>query len=534
MNNYIKIVLLFLSIFSTSLYSYSATDYVTVWETTSDNESVVIPTYPSISYDYDVDCDNDGVFEQTGVTGDATCTYASAGEHTIVIKGAYLYVYINNGASKEKIKEIKQWGTILWVSLEDAYYGASNLNITATDAPNLTYANGATFAFHSTDLSTATNINNWDMSNIEYMAGMFMRSSFNSNVSDWNVSKVNDMTFVFAYTPFNQNINNWDMSNVSNLYGMFAYSSFAQNIGDWDVSKVENMSYIFAYTPFNQNINNWDTVAVSDMHGAFAYSSFNQDIGDWDVSNVENMSAVFAYSPFNQDIGDWDVSNVESLESTFSGSDFDQDISSWDVRNVTNIDDIFAECEIVQDISMWQLDSVDENGDGVKDGDQVNVATNVFTKADGTPSFVTAISSDGTIAVTTSAEESPSSNFTAPYGKFKIDITAIPFGSDQTITLFFNDDLEITQILKYNRVSANYEVYPTDSIVHDEVNKQIIITYTVQNGGNYDLDASDNAAIYDPIIPVIPAPVAVPISDSRYMFFALAILLIGLRQVMRR
>ena len=42
-------------------------------------------------------------------------------------------------------------------------------------------------------------INNWDVSNVEYMTGMFANaSSFNQPLNNWNVSKVTNMSDMFA------------------------------------------------------------------------------------------------------------------------------------------------------------------------------------------------------------------------------------------------------------------------------------------------------------------------------------------------
>ena len=54
-------------------------------------------------------------------------------------------------------------------------------------------------------------INNWDVSNVEYMSGMFANaSSFNQPLNNWNVSKVTNMGGMFRYAEsFNQPLNKW-------------------------------------------------------------------------------------------------------------------------------------------------------------------------------------------------------------------------------------------------------------------------------------------------------------------------------------
>ena len=53
---------------------------------TSSNTQFTIPTYSGETYNYNVDCDNDGLDEATAQTGNYTCSYASAGTYTISIK----------------------------------------------------------------------------------------------------------------------------------------------------------------------------------------------------------------------------------------------------------------------------------------------------------------------------------------------------------------------------------------------------------------------------------------------------------------
>ena len=53
-------------------------------------------------------------------------------------------------------------------------------------------------------------------------------------------------------------INNWDVSNVSSMWGMFnGATSFNQSLDNWNVSNVKNMECMFEdATSFNQPLNN--------------------------------------------------------------------------------------------------------------------------------------------------------------------------------------------------------------------------------------------------------------------------------------
>ena len=122
-----------------------------------------------------------------------------------------------------------------------AFYGASNLTLTATDAPNLT---GVT-----------------DMS---YMFGY--ASAFNQNISSWDVSTVTNMQYMFySASAFNQDISSWDVSKVTNMQYMFySASAFNQNISSWDVSTVTNMQYMFtsatlSYINYDALLTGWSS-----------------------------------------------------------------------------------------------------------------------------------------------------------------------------------------------------------------------------------------------------------------------------------
>jgi len=236
---------------------------------TSASDQFTIPTTGG-GYNYDVDW-GDGT-TSTGVTGSTTHTFPSAGNYTVKISGAFPRIYFNNGGDKAKLLEVQNWGNIAWTSMERAFYGCSNMDVTATDVP---------------DLSSVTN-----------MFVMFFGASSlvgNSSFDNWDVSSVTNMRYIFnGASSFNQPLN-WDVSSVTNMeYMLFGASSFNQDIGSWDVSSVTNMQNMFyGATSFNQDISSWNVSSVTNMgYMFFNATSFNQPL-NWDVSSVTNMSGVF-------------------------------------------------------------------------------------------------------------------------------------------------------------------------------------------------------------------------------------------------
>ncbi len=249
----------------------------------------------SQQYNYDVDCDSDGIKEATNVTGSYYCMYNQNGVHRITFSGLFPSLRI------ERVIEIEQWGTQIWSSMAYSFSNAQNLKITAIDNP--------------------------DLSQVSNLSGMFARSSFDPKYN-------------------NQSMSDWDVSHITNMNSMFRETkNFTQNINSWDVSHVTDMGLMFfAAYDFNQDIGNWNTGNVNTLYGMFmSADSFNQDIGNWDTSKVTNMSSMFnGAKSFNQSIGNWDVSKVTDMELmlksalSFSTRNYDDMLMAWSALQLSS------------------------------------------------------------------------------------------------------------------------------------------------------------------------------------------------------
>ena len=175
-------------------------DFVTVWETKTDNNAIMIPVGDSAST-YAVDW-GDGTMNR-GVTGNAMHVYGDAGSHTVRIFGGFERIYLGgNGTNAAKLQSIGQWGNASWASMSGAFEGAENMVYRATDVP---------------DLSGVTN-----------MSGMFHNAtSFNGDISAWDVSQATDMSGMFTgATAFEQNLGDWlitlDSTSIDDAPGIVA------------------------------------------------------------------------------------------------------------------------------------------------------------------------------------------------------------------------------------------------------------------------------------------------------------------------
>jgi len=347
--------------------------FITVWETNSSDSNITIPTLANTyKYNYIVDW-GDGNIEQN-ISGNISHTYRVDGNHTVKIYGDFPTIYFNDdyanpSANTLQVKAISDWGDVKWKSMNKSFKGCSNLELTATDTPNLTQVSSLNYMF-SQIKKVNSSISNWDVSNITRMSYTFSYlSDFNQPLNDWNTSKVIEMSGMFdRSTKFNQPLNNWDVSNVTSTKSMFyGVADFNQPLNDWNTSKIYNMTRMFfSARSFNQPLNNWDTSNVRNMQQLFSYSKkFNQNINNWNTSKVTNMSFVFSYTDdFNQPINDWNVSNVITMNGMFEHSQgFNQSLSNWDVSNVTNMNRMFSNTSnFNQNISNWDVSNVTDMG----------------------------------------------------------------------------------------------------------------------------------------------------------------------------
>jgi hypothetical protein len=104
--------------------------------------------------------------------------------------------------NSKKLIEVQQWGNIRWSSMQGAFYGAINLNVSALDAPK--FPIGAAISMYGM-FNGATNIrgnfSHRDVSQVTTMHDMFVNTSFDYDISAWNVSSLTDATNMFYQNP---------------------------------------------------------------------------------------------------------------------------------------------------------------------------------------------------------------------------------------------------------------------------------------------------------------------------------------------
>lgn len=301
-----------------STRAFSQSEFITRWNLATTGSSPTQITFPVgtsgvVSYSWTT--------VPAGSVGTGTFTGSAALIHSLPA-GATIRLSISpvnfNSISlnvttgdKRRLLDIEQWGTTAWTTMQKAFTGCSNLQISATDAP---------------DLSGVTNLS-------DMFSGCVALNS--PNLTTWNTASVTDMSYMFssAYA-FNQNIGSWNTANVTNMAAMFANTRmFNQNIGTWNTASVRDMNNMFSGSyAFNQNIGTWNTISLtitsSMFNGALA---FNQSLNTWNISSLTDVSAMFyAATAFNQGFSAWNVSGITNMYNMFYGATaFDQSLASW-------------------------------------------------------------------------------------------------------------------------------------------------------------------------------------------------------------
>lgn len=344
-------LLLFACLITTNALAAPSDHFVTTWKTdnhgTPNNTSIAVPM---VGGPFDVDWDNDGTFDEFGLSGSVTHDYGLAGTYTIRIAGDYDSISFGNVPGPDggnyKILSIDQWGTNSWTTMEKAFRMTWNLQVPATDTPDFSAVTSMWAMFSNAPLANP-DTTNWDTSSVTNMVGMFAQAhSANPDTSNWNTSSVTSMAVMFSHAiSANPDTSNWDTSAVTNMAAMFEGATSANpDTSGWNTSAVTNMSFMFVNTVMaNPDTSGWDTSAVTDMTLMFSNAAAaNPDVSGWDTSMVTSMRNMFrSVTSFDQDIGSWDVTSLTNAEEMFYGvtlstTKYENLLVGWNAQTLQN------------------------------------------------------------------------------------------------------------------------------------------------------------------------------------------------------
>ncbi len=318
--------------------------FVTTWKTdnpgVSDDNQITIPTHSEETYNFSVNW-GDGTSD-SGVTGDITHTYTVPGTYEVAIIGEFPRISFNpfTVGDQTKILLVNQWGNASWTSFDLAFYGCSNLDIVATDVPDLSRVNSLAGAFWDCNSLRGNNFfNEWDISNVTDLTAMFfLANSFNQPLDKWDLRNVTQMSnMFFQATQFNQPLDKWNVENVENMHSMFKLAtSFNQNLEKWNIEKVSSM------------IDFLDSVTLSEEnYDAILNSWSNQQIQSslvFDGGNSQYCSGESGRQKLIDDFG-WTITDGGKASDCEEPNDFALRINAGGVSTTYNgetfVDDIY-------------------------------------------------------------------------------------------------------------------------------------------------------------------------------------------------
>ena len=282
-----------------AMYIPNATDFfVTTWKTDNPGASGATSiTVPMVGGPYDLDVDNDGIADQFGLNGPTLFDFGVPGTYSIGIHGSFDSIRFDNNSDKLKFLSVDQWGTGRWTSMNSAFHGAANLQVTANDTPDFSAVTDMESMFRGASLADP-DTSNWNTSSVTNMNFLFYEAvSASPDTSNWNTSMVESMRgMFFLATSANPDVSAWNTSRVADMVGMFFGATSARpDTSNWDTGAAEDISLMFYNaTLANPDVSNWNTAQVANMQGMFyGATSADPNTGDWDVTSVTNASQMF-------------------------------------------------------------------------------------------------------------------------------------------------------------------------------------------------------------------------------------------------
>ncbi|WP_159947528.1 BspA family leucine-rich repeat surface protein [Polaribacter septentrionalilitoris] len=267
--------------------------FITKWDIKNDNEFLALSTSGN-GYDYRVDWGDGSVSNH--VTSGIAHNYAISGIYTIKITGVFPRFSIFDTSSKNKIIDVVQWGDNPWESI--SFEDCPNLNITATDIPDLSNVTSTEAMFKGCVNFEGNLINNWNVSNIISMQSMFEGATkFNQTLNKWDVGSVINMTSMFDDSGLS--IENYDAI----LLVWSGLASLQQNVNLGALSKqycngetgrtklINDFNWTFSdagkdCSSFNPFITKWETTAANEslfIPVTVGSNSFTIDWGDGEI-----------------------------------------------------------------------------------------------------------------------------------------------------------------------------------------------------------------------------------------------------------
>ncbi len=379
-------------------------EFITTWKTdnpgVTNNNQIQIPGDCCTANSYQVDW-GDGMIENA--IGTTTHTYTSAGTYTVTITGSHIF-YFNNGGDKDKLLSVEQWGARQYNSMENMFYGCTNLVINATDTPNVTNVSSFVNAFRDTP-NVDFILEDWDISNAQNMSNMFAGSglstaNYDATLIGWSVLDSGEtqiptnITFSAGQTEYCNAIYerevltdtyNWNITDGGNACAPFITTwrttssneeitiptegsgyNYTVNWGDGNIESGFTSDATHAYT----NAGTYTVRITGDFPRIFFSNTGNEtdqilSVEAWGDITWISMEEAF-YGCNNLVLNATDAPNlsmVTSMSQMFRNAtsfiDNGGAINTWDINNVTSLASLFRNTPANPDVSNWNTSNVE-------------------------------------------------------------------------------------------------------------------------------------------------------------------------------
>lgn len=302
--------------------------FVFTVETTTPDETFTLPLASGGTYNFDVGFQNSlgaGTFDYTITAynqAEATFTYPSAGTHTIWIRGTMQGWAFQNTGSRNKMREIIQWGGFEFYRSE-TFYGCQNMTVTATDVPTIGAVTFKTNFRSCNALVSFPSSASWDMSQVTSLRECFENTNlFNDpGIASWDVSSVTSLQdFMGSTGAFDQDLSSWDLSSCTVIRDAFKNCTTFTNGG----------------VPLT-----WTTTGLlADIRGCFngATSFDGSGLDTWIITGLNASQTTFANgvtfstANYNAILNAWEA-QVEPTGITINFGNSQYDYTALDARD---------------------------------------------------------------------------------------------------------------------------------------------------------------------------------------------------------
>lgn len=353
--------------------TYDPQALVTVWRTTTFDESIVLP-FDGVN-NFNVDW-GDGNVELV-TTANPTHEYAEFGDHIVVCLGVATAYGSTSAVNQSKCIDIIQFGSMSILNWNSGFMSSSVTNVTATDGfsgaestyqmfsscsdllsidlsncsnPTLT---DSSFMFDASPNVISINLNGWGSNVLNITAGMFRGcsdlivldvGSFNMSGCLSTLQMFRDCTSITTL-----DVSSFDTSLVANMSEMFenCESIVTLDLSGFDTSSVDLMKEMFNDCTLLEDldVSTWNTALVTNMATMFrdCVNLNNTDFSSWNTGLVLRTDTMFfaCTSITNVDVSNFDMSSVTNAASMFGSSalsdaNYDLILIAWSIQTLTS------------------------------------------------------------------------------------------------------------------------------------------------------------------------------------------------------